>query len=132
MKSESEIKKQLEEAYEYRLRLRIDRKTKRMCRNCKHGVQREFDLGDFGTMSRWECRDCRQCGEQCGFECRFTPESIEHEMIEEISDPSICGAKEPKIAVLMWVLHGGDRNDSQKKEDGRPESFLSRLKRIFS
>ena len=128
MKSESEIKKQLEEVYEYRLKLRVDRKTKRMCRNCKHGVQREFDLGDFGTMSRWECRDCKSCNDQCGFECRFTPEDIEHEMLDEISDPSVCGAKEPKIAMLMWVLHGGDKD--AKNGDEKP-SLFERFKRIF-
>ena len=128
MKSESEIKKQLEEVYEYRLKLRVDRKTKRMCRNCKHGVQREFDLGDFGTMSRWECRDCKSCNDQCGFECRFTPEDIEHEMLDEISDPSVCGAKEPKIAMLMWVLHGGVK-DTQNGDE-KP-SLFERFKRIF-
>ena len=140
MKSEEEVKRQLEEVYEHRLRLRIDRKTKRMCRDCRHGISREFDLGDFGTMSRWECKDGRNCGEYCGFECRCTAKDIEDEMFADISDPAICGAKEPKIAMLLWILHN-DRKDEKKdeKKDGgqdsgsTPErkSLWSRMKSLF-
>ncbi len=135
MKNESEIRKQLEELYARRLALRIDRKTKRGCRNCTRGICREFDLGDFGTMSRWECSDgLRMESEQCRFECKNTPEEIEREMLSDIADPSICGAKEQKIAMLMWVLHGGDAaggsgdsSSSSAEEDG----IFSKLWRIF-
>jgi hypothetical protein len=30
-------------------------------------------------------------------------------MINDISNPATCGAKEPKIAMLMWVLHDNER-----------------------
>ena len=115
MKTEEEVKRQLEEVYEHRLRLRIDRRTKRMCRNCKSGVCREFDLGDFGTMTKWECKDGRNCGEYCGFECASDADGIEKEMLCDISDPAVCGAKEPKIAMLLWVLHS--RRDGSKGDD---------------
>lgn len=26
-------------------------------------------------------------------------------MLDDIRDPAVCGAKEPKIAALLWVLH---------------------------
>lgn len=39
------------------------------------------------------------------YECANTRESIEREMLNDIRDPAVCGAKEPKIAALLWVLH---------------------------
>lgn len=141
MKNEEEIKRQLEEVYEHRLRLRVDRKTKRMCRNCKLGICKEFDLGDFGTMTKWECKDGRNCGEYCGFDCRNTVKEIEDEMFSDISDPAICGAKEPKIAMLLWVLHGkkdASEGEQPKKNERLDEpssqsrvSFWDRIMKIF-
>jgi len=141
MKKEEEIKRQLEEVYEHRLRLRVDRKTKRMCRNCKLGICKEFDLGDFGTMTKWECKDGKNCGEYCGFDCRNTVKEIEDEMFSDISDPAICGAKEPKIAMLLWVLHGkkdAPEGEQPKKNERLDEpssqsrvSFWDRIMKIF-
>lgn len=136
MKNESEVREQLEKVYEYRLSLRIDRKMKRMCRNCINGVCREFDLGQFGVMSRWECRNGEDCqsANGCGFSCRWTEQDIENEMVSDISDPSVCGAKEPKIAMLMWMLHDGSSSSSSNKIDSRQESdgIIGKLKRLFS
>lgn len=115
MRSEKEIRKQLELVYEHRLNIRIDRYMKRLCRNCVSGINREFDLGDFGTLSRWECKDGKCCNDECGFRCRYTVQDIENKMISEISDPSVCGSKEPKIAMLMWVLVNG-KNPSEKTD----------------
>lgn len=111
MKSESEIRRQLEEVYQHRLAIRLDRYTKPMCRNCVNGVNRDFDLGDFGVLSRWECKNGLKCCDGCGFGCKWTPEQIEEKLLEEISDPAICGAKEPKIAALLWVLHNSGNNE---------------------
>ena len=135
MKTEEEIKRQLEEVYEYRLRLRIGRKTKPCCRNCVHGVCREFDLGDFGTMSRWECRDGRVHGDGCGFECSNDIAKIEEELLADISEPSVCGAKEPKIAMLLWVLHNGGRKADRKECEADAKqasvSFWGKIKHMF-
>ena len=142
MKSEGEIRRQLEEVYGHRLSIRIERYTKPCCRNCVRGVSREFDLGDFGTISKWGCRDERKCGDGCGFECRWTPEQIESRMLEDISDPSVCGTKEPKIAALLWVLHkggecgyGGDEKSSSglpdSVSDGAFSSFWQRIRGMF-
>ena len=134
MKSEEQVKRQLEDVYNHRLQLRLERKMKPMCRNCKFGVGREFDLGDFGTMTKWECRDGRTCGAGCGFECRNTAKEIEDEMFADISDPAVCGAKEPKIAMLLWVLHG-KKSQVQEEGDGsscqpRP-SLWERIMKVF-
>ena len=133
MKSEHEIKRQLEEVYNHRLQLRMERKTKPMCRNCRFGICREFDLGDFGTMTKWECKDGRECGAGCGFECRITVQEIEDEMFADISDPAICGAKEPKIAMLLWVLHNSRKNESTGNSSSSSSvSLWERIKKVFS
>ena len=147
MKSEEEIKKQLEDTYEHRLKLRVERKMKQMCRNCKHGIEKEFDLGCFGSISKWECKDGKNCGDYCGFECKYTLKDIEDEMYADISDPAKCGAKEPKIAMLIWVLRDskGVKNEEvteapaepveeakeEESSSGRPSFFEKLMKKIF-
>ena len=140
MKTEEEIKKQLEEVYEHRLQLRVERKTKRMCRNCRYGICKEFDLGDFGTMTKWECKDGKNCGEYCGFSCKVTVQEVEDEMFDDIKDPAICGAKEPKIAMLLWVLHRGRKEGESSESSFSPAesgssnsnlTFWDKLKKIF-
>lgn len=132
MKTELEIRKQLEEVYEHRLLLRVERKMRKICRNCKHGINREFDLGDFGTMNRWECRKGKNCFNCTDFICINTQEQIENEMLEDISDPSICGAKEPKIAMLLWVLHHGDKKESKHEQiDESSSSLWNKIKGMF-
>lgn len=136
MKSEEEVKAQLVDVYEHRLALRIERKTKHACRNCKNAIKCEFDFGDFGAMSKWVCKDGKTYNEGCGFDCVHTQKEIEDEMLQDISDPAICGAKEPKIAMLMWVLHnvpkceneGKCQTDVKEKADG----ILSTIKGWFS
>ena len=133
MKSEHEIKRQLEEVYNHRLQLRMERKTKPMCRNCRFGICREFDLGDFGTMTKWECKDGRSCGAGCGVECGSTAQEIEDEVFADISDPAICGAKEPKIAMLLWVLHNSRKNESTGNSSSSSSvSLWERIKKVFS
>lgn len=116
MKTENEIKKQLEEIYNYRLSLRIDRKTKKTCRNCIYGKKQEINLGQFGMEEIWQCS---LPDNKCNFDCKYTEKDIENEMLKDISNPSVCGAKEPKIAALLWVLHDDKKND---KEPSNPES----------
>lgn len=134
MKTELEIRKQLEEVYEHRLFLRIERKMRKICRNCKHGINREFDLGDFGTMNRWECKDGKDCFNCTNFICVNTQEEIEKEMLSDISDPSICGAKEPKIAMLLWVLHNNDKKENKVENVEQTSSssgLWNKIKEMF-
>lgn len=131
MKTENEIKKQLEEAYEHRLQLRIERKTKKTCRNCKNSCSRDFDLGDFGTMTKWECKNGKTCGANCGFVCMHSTKDIEDEMLADLSDSSVCGAKEPKIATLLWVLKNGEGGAGNDDEGDSDKSFWSKIKDIF-
>lgn len=127
MKSQKLIRKQLEQVYEHRLLLRIERKTKKCFRNCIHGRNKEFDLGDFGTLNKWQCQKGKKCDQCKQFVCLNNTQSIEEEMLNDISDPSICGAKEPKIAMLMWVLHDDKKFSSYQKKRG----FFSKMKGLF-
>ena len=134
MKKQYDIRRQLQEVYAHRLSLRIQRKMKKNCRNCKNGIHRQFDLGDFGTMNRWECKNGNVFQTCDTFECANNPQDIEKEMILDISDPSTCGAKEPKIAMLLWVLHDTHNNEEAKKEekvDAQSKSFFEKLKGFF-
>ena len=128
MKTEKEIKKQLEQIYNHRLNLRMQRKLKPCCRNCKHGITQEYDLGDFGLMKKWQCKDDKKYCENCGFECLYTAEEIQEQMIKDISDPAICGAKEPKIAVLLWILHNPEKTKTENKNSS---GILNFIKGIF-
>lgn len=119
MKSEKQIKEMLEQTYNYRLGLRLQRKSKKSCRNCKKGYQQQIDLGQFGIYSRYFCcegKDSNKCEQ---FECKYTRQMIQRQMIQEIKDPSICGCKQPKIAALLWVLHQPNK------------TFFDRIKKIF-
>lgn len=128
MKTENEIKRQLEEIYNYRLSLRVDRKTKKTCRNCKYGRKQEINLGQFGQEEIWQCS---QLDKKCNFDCKYTEKDIEEEMLKDISNPSVCGAKEPKIAALLWVLHDDKKGDKSSTKQEEPEekskSFWQRL-----
>lgn len=134
MKSEELVRQQLEEVYQHRLLLRIERKMKRCYRNCLYGMNKEFDLGDFGTINRWQCQKCKKCDSCAQFECVNTHESIQKEMINDISNPATCGAKEPKIAMLMWVLHDNERkqrNVNNESSSSSSKGFFDKLKEIF-
>ena len=137
MKTEEEIKSQLVLVYERRLMLRIERKTKHTCRNCKHGIKCDFDFGDFGSMSKWVCKNNKTYNEGCGFACLHNEKEIEEEMLRDIADPAICGAKEPKIAMLMWVLHNSSpksesNSNSKQEQQEKAEGILNKIKGWFT
>lgn len=114
MKSEKEIREQLHAVYNHRLLLRISRRERSSCRNCVLGVERVFNLGEFGEYRHWQCGGGYVYGEVgCNFKCSSTREVIEREFLDELRDPSVCGSKEPKIASLLWVLHDGGVGSSE-------------------
>jgi len=133
MKNEVQIKEQLKDIYEHRLGLRISRKMKRSCRNCIYGKETTFNLGEFGDITKYACSLSLDFNNDCKFECKNNKDGIEKEMIEDIKDPSVCGAKEPKIAALLWVLHEGKSSKGENKEDSLNNitNIFSKLKRLF-
>jgi hypothetical protein len=56
-------------------------------------------------------------------------------MLNDISDPAICGAKEPKIAMLMWVLHNSSANNEKstsEETEKKAEGLLSTIRGWFA
>ena len=104
-------------------------------RNCIHGYEKNYCLGDFGFFSKWECEnDHPYASDSCGFKCLTTKEQIEETMMKDISDPSICGAKEPKIAALLWVLHNGqadEKNEIKIQADKNEKKTSFGIKKIW-
>ena len=119
MKSENDIRSQLQLVYTHRLGLRISRYERACCRNCVLGVERIYDLGEFGDYRKWVCGlgyEFGKCG--CEFKCVKSRQDIERELLDDIRDPSVCGSKEPKIASLLWVLHDGSSKGVSSSSGG--------------
>ena len=138
MKTLEEIKKELEKQFNHRLQLRKERKMKNCCRNCVFHRDLEIDLGDLGKQVRYICsKDKPQVKKDCSFfKCSQTEKNIEEEMLEDLKNPSICGAKEPKIAALLWVLHENPIEESSEKKkeqhtESKKEGGLSWLGKLF-
>ena len=123
MKTIEQIKNELGRQFEKRLKLRQERKLKKICRNCKLHKDFEIDLGDFGKQVRYICSEHYDFKQECPyFKAIHSEESIKKEMLEEIKDPSICGAKEPKIAALLWVLHEDLEENQVESQNNEKES----------
>lgn len=123
MKSEKQVRQLLQQTYQHRLNLRCERRLKKQCRNCKNSYEEQMDLGQLGEYKRWICKyqqDLQKCEK---FECKYTEKMIEEQLINDIKDPSICGSKQPKIAVLLWLLHN---NKNQNKIIKKIKRFLSK------
>ncbi len=96
---------------------------RRCCRNCRKSRCIKVDLGEFGMQDRYVCRENleRPAGGICmRFEPVYDHAMIEKELLDDIRDPAVCGAKEPKIAALLWVLH----------DDGVP-TVADKIRQIF-
>lgn len=146
MKNEIEIKQQLEDAYQYRLKLRLRKFLSRDYRNCLHNRMAVVSGDAVGYCSCVEnssldklkiCNDAK-CAEQCSeYVCKHTRQSIESQMLSDVKDPKLCGQKEPKLAVLLWVLTDGQRQMPQEAPVGDKDSaglwrkLLNALKSIF-
>ena len=50
------------------------------------------------------------------FSCKTTEEEVEREFLKDLSDPCVCGIKEPKLAVLIWVLREDEEEMAEENE----------------
>lgn len=120
MRTNDEVKQKLEELYERRLKLRLKRCTRHSFKNCKWNKRLDVEdsNGDldhrvglcFNPAVTGGTEVVRECGEPQAETCQeydsnHTKESIVAQFKADISDPKICGQKEPKIAILLWFLH---------------------------
>lgn len=106
MKSKEQVIAELYKQYGHRLNLRLERKLKNCCRNCRKHKVIEVNAGELGRHERYVCGAGLVETQPCkSFDCLYTKESIEQELLADMKDPAVCGAKEPKLAALQWVLH---------------------------
>lgn len=117
MRQRKEIEKKLLDYYDKRLKLRIKKYLKRSYMNCCYNERCFVDniTNKVGCCTKKELHKDDKitlCNiDSKALECKFyknknNRQTIEEQFIADISDPKICGQKEPKIAVLLWVLHG--------------------------
>ena len=132
MKTEEQIKEKLEKVVQKRLEQRLEKYLNKHYRNCKYNLQKNVDGKEHCFCTNTSsaivknelisiCENAETC-ENCNlYECKHTEQSIRNKFIDEISSPSICGVKEPKIAVLLWVLTGDKSGDEKCFVDDNEE-----------
>lgn len=135
MKTEEQIKEKIEQVFQKRLNQRIEKYLSRNNRNCLYNISKEIDGKEHLFCANPEnpivkkeiisicetIEDCKKCEH---YVCKNTKEIVERQFVEDISDPSVCGIREPKLAVLLWVL-----ND--KNKDEKSCSLFKFFKKIF-
>ena len=148
MKTEEQIKEKLEKVVQKRLEQRFEKYLSKNYRNCKYNLQKEIDGNEhcfctniFSPIVKNElisiCEN-NDCCENCKlYECKHTEDSVKNCFIEDISNPSICGIKEPKIAVLLWVLKGVDKPNEEndlieEKENNYSLRIFSKILKMLS
>ena len=127
MRQKEEIGKKLTELYDKRLKLRFRRYLKRSYFNCEHNsrvvVDSEF-VNKVGCCLNKKIQDGESitiCNDdKSALSCKYynnlnNKKNIEERFVEDISNPKICGQKEPKIAVLLWVLHNNKEFPEEKE-----------------
>ena len=120
MKQKMEIKSKMLNLMERCLRERKKKNLLRSPNNCKFndklrihnngsvGVcllstrKASYPSGIFVCDSQETCENCKD------YFCKNTEESVEKDFNDIIRNPSICGKEYPKLAILLWVLEGGD------------------------
>ena len=132
------LKQHLSNFLQKRLNIRIQQKLKKHFSNCKYSnafnrfyvcSHKQFLKKDsYVLCSQQRCNNCKN------YSPRYTmsdKQLIADQFYRDINDPSICGNKQPKIAVLIWVLKV--LQDSNKiKRVGLCRKIINRIKNGFA
>lgn len=108
MRSSSQVWDQLFKLFKKRLQLRLDRKLKPICRNCKNKTDDKCEFNGFSFIC-YKCNLKLTFNKEKGcerFECLYTTGDIKDEFLKDLKDPAIRAAKEPQINTLLWVANG--------------------------
>jgi hypothetical protein len=146
MKTEQQITEKVDSLFQKRLKQRKEKFLAKHHRNCLFNLSKDINGEEHCFCTNvnnslvqneliFLCENIEVC-ERCSFyQCKNTEKSVEEQMIKDISDPSICGIKEPKLAVLLWVLNDGNKSlekkEQEKKEQEKNSSFLLFFKKLF-
>lgn len=138
MKNENDIEDRLWILYNDRLKLRYKKFLSRYHRNCffneKIGLTDVYfcinvNLARNDSLHLCDERICAKCKL---YRCKHTKDKVKDQFVLDISNPKICGQKEPKIAVLLWVLHGSNNVTGSFIVPDTKISFWRRLCRRIS
>lgn len=118
-----QIKSQLEYYLNKRLNYRIEQKLKKHFSNCKYSEcfnrfyicnhKNKLRKNSYIICSQQKCNNCEL------YDSKYTIKDrqiIQNQFYKDINDPAICGNKQPKIAVLLWVLRKFQNNKIQGKK----------------
>lgn len=148
MKTKEQIEFKIEQVVQKRLKQRKDKYLSNNCKNCIHFCEKKICdnevnyCNDISFFKKNNCSILEDLNKDCKFfSCKTTEEEVEREFLKDLSDPCVCGIKEPKLAVLIWVLREEEEmveeNDVEKtKEAGiyreyPTHGFVYWVKRIY-
>lgn len=127
MKNEKEIKEKLCLLIDKRLKQRYKLKLTKNYHNCIYSncLGRFYVCSNKNNLNndKYVICDDSVCDTCKLYSCKYNKDNVYDEFIREISDPSICMQKEPKIAMLYWVL--------EPFKYSRKNGFLHFLKKLF-
>lgn len=120
-----------------RLKMRYEQKTKKHFSNCSFSstLNRFYVCNHKKNINKDNYLICTDeiCNNCPLFFCKYTKDLINLEFKNDILDPAICGNKEPKIAVLIWVLKllKEDKDFIEIKDMEYKESLWKRMLKIL-
>ena len=105
------IKQQLKTYINKRKHYRIEQKLKKHFSNCQYSQclnrfyicthKQKLKKDSYVICTDDRCNNCHLYNPKYTIKDK---QIIQEEFYRDINDPSICGNKEPKIAVLLWVI----------------------------
>ena len=106
-----QITQKLNEMLQKRLKYRFQQKLSRHYTNCQYSEQFNrfyvccnkcnLNKNSYLICSQQNCNNCKL------YKSKYNNENknvIQQQFYRDINDPAICGNKQPKIAILIWVL----------------------------
>lgn len=139
MQTEKEVIKKANELYERFLSRKLEDFLTTSYHNCKYNNRhriRGTGMVGFCTCCKlledknqpvFVCND-DDVAKACNFyECKHTKETVIQEYKEEISSPSVCGQRYPKLAVLLWVLQQMSDEQPSQVFTPKPKTRFQRL-----
>lgn len=145
MKTEKEIMNKANELYESFLQKKLENYLTCSNNNCIYNKRhRVRGYGKVGfcinqkllkdkNQPVYVCNDLEVAKSCSYYECAYNEETVKELYKKELSTPSICGQKYPKLAVLLWVLQDDSDNEKetfQPKLNTRYERFIKSIKDI--
>ena len=141
MRSYDEVEKRYQEMYDKYYQKMYEEYTSRQAINCSHNVKTHVKgVGRVGYCNHPKavekrgrhkvvCEGCKLAKDCIAFTCKNSDEAIDTEFQKIVDSPARCGDKFPKLAILIWMLHGGDKSWLRRLYDNSIKRIKSWCKR---